>query len=52
MIKKNDEEDVGLISDTKVMEGSGRMVVVAVGPNTESGHILELLRESKPSSDE
>ena len=43
MIKKGDEEDVALLSGTHVMEGSGRMVVVGVGLNSQVGTIMSLL---------
>ncbi|CAF5195498.1 unnamed protein product, partial [Rotaria sp. Silwood1] len=35
LVKKNEKEDVGLISGTHVMEGSGRMIVVGVGLNSQ-----------------
>ena len=43
MIKKGEGEDVGLLSGTHVMEGSGRMVVVGVGLNSQVGNIMNLL---------
>ena len=43
LIKKNEEEDIGLLSGTHVMEGSGRMVVVGVGLNSQVGNIMSLL---------
>ncbi|CAF1094635.1 unnamed protein product [Adineta ricciae] len=43
LIKKSTKEDVGLLSGTHVMEGSGRMVVVGVGLNSQVGSIMSLL---------
>ncbi len=43
MIKKGEGEDVGLLSGTHVMEGSGRMVIVGVGLNSQVGSIMSLL---------
>jgi len=42
-VKKSEKEDVGLLSGTNVMEGSGRMVVVGVGLNSQVGSIMSLL---------
>lgn len=36
-IKKSTEHDPMLLSGTHVMEGSGRMVIVAVGVNSQTG---------------
>ncbi|CAF1116150.1 unnamed protein product [Didymodactylos carnosus] len=44
LIKKNDKENIELFSGTSVMEGSGRMVVVGVGLNSQAGRIVTLLR--------
>jgi len=46
-VKKNDAVDPILLSGTHVMEGSGKMVVTAVGINSQSGIILELLGATK-----
>jgi len=43
LIKKGESEDVGLLSGTHVMEGSGRMVIVGVGLNSQVGNIMSLL---------
>ncbi|CAF0836714.1 unnamed protein product [Adineta steineri] len=43
LIKKNENDDVGLLSGTHVMEGSGRMVIVGVGLNSQVGSIMSLL---------
>ncbi|XP_053170987.1 plasma membrane calcium-transporting ATPase 2 isoform X6 [Scomber japonicus] len=42
-VKKNVEKDPMLLSGTHVMEGSGRMVVTAVGVNSQTGIIFTLL---------
>ncbi|CAF1239400.1 unnamed protein product, partial [Adineta steineri] len=43
LVKKGSKDDVGLLSGTNVMEGSGRMVVVGVGLNSQVGNIMSLL---------
>jgi len=43
LVKKSKKEDVGLLSGTHVMEGSGRMLVVGVGLNSQVGSIMSLL---------
>uniref|UniRef100_A0ACB8F8L7 ATPase, Ca transporting, plasma membrane n=1 Tax=Sphaerodactylus townsendi TaxID=933632 RepID=A0ACB8F8L7_9SAUR len=43
LVKKSLTEDPMLLSGTQVMEGSGRMVVTAVGVNSQTGIILTLL---------
>ncbi|XP_048878434.1 plasma membrane calcium-transporting ATPase 4 isoform X1 [Brienomyrus brachyistius] len=42
-VKKSFEKDPMLLSGTHVMEGSGRMVVTAVGLNSQTGIIFTLL---------
>uniref|UniRef100_A0A3Q4H3U1 P-type Ca(2+) transporter n=1 Tax=Neolamprologus brichardi TaxID=32507 RepID=A0A3Q4H3U1_NEOBR len=42
-VKKNLDKDPMLLSGTHVMEGSGKMVVTAVGVNSQSGIIFTLL---------
>jgi Ca2+ transporting ATPase len=42
LIKNNQNEDVVLFLGTQVMEGSGQMVVVAVGLNSNVGTISTL----------
>ncbi|KAI0982624.1 hypothetical protein GJ496_006785 [Pomphorhynchus laevis] len=46
LIKKN-EENRTMLSGTNVMEGSGKMLVVAVGANSQIGVILKLLDENQ-----
>lgn len=43
LIKKSPEDDPILLSGTNVMEGSGKMVVTAVGVNSQTGLIMKLL---------
>ncbi|NXG26674.1 AT2B1 ATPase, partial [Grallaria varia] len=43
LVRKGPERDPLLLSGTHVMEGSGRMVVTAVGVNSQSGIIFALL---------
>ncbi|CAF2413402.1 unnamed protein product [Rotaria sp. Silwood2] len=43
LVKKNEKEDVGILSGTNVMEGSGRMLIVGVGLNSQVGRIMSLL---------
>ena len=43
LVKKSEGEDVGLLSGTHVMEGSGRMIVVGVGLNSQVGAMMSLL---------
>ncbi|CAG5130828.1 unnamed protein product, partial [Candidula unifasciata] len=45
-VKKGENRDPMLLSGTHVMEGSGKMLVVAVGPNSQTGIIFALLNES------
>jgi Ca2+ transporting ATPase len=49
-VKKGVDRDPMLLSGTHVMEGSGKMVVTAVGPNSQSGIIFTLLgsEDEKP----
>nr|CAH8853004.1 unnamed protein product [Trichobilharzia regenti] len=42
-VKKSETKDPILLSGTHVMEGSGKMVVTAVGPNSQAGIIFALL---------
>ncbi|NXC78868.1 AT2B1 ATPase, partial [Anhinga anhinga] len=42
-VRKAVDKDPMLLSGTHVMEGSGRMVVTAVGANSQSGIIFTLL---------
>jgi len=43
MVKKGPEKDPILLAGTKVMEGTGKVVVTAVGLNSQSGQILKLM---------
>ncbi|XP_029457501.1 plasma membrane calcium-transporting ATPase 1 isoform X2 [Rhinatrema bivittatum] len=42
-VKKNSEKDPLLLSGTHVMEGSGKIVVTAIGVNSQTGIIFTLL---------
>uniref|UniRef100_A0A0B7B0W2 Calcium-transporting ATPase n=1 Tax=Arion vulgaris TaxID=1028688 RepID=A0A0B7B0W2_9EUPU len=46
-VKKAENKDPMLLSGTHVMEGSGKMLVTAVGPNSQTGIIFALLNESE-----
>ncbi|XP_043859799.1 plasma membrane calcium-transporting ATPase 4 [Dromiciops gliroides] len=46
-VKKSPDKDPMLLSGTHVMEGSGRMVVTAVGVNSQTGIIFALLGSSE-----
>lgn len=51
LIKKSLKGDVMVFSGTHVMEGSGKMLVTAVGENSQTGVIMRLLGatdEKKP----
>ncbi|XP_071805419.1 plasma membrane calcium-transporting ATPase 3-like [Asterias amurensis] len=53
-IKKSVEKDPALLSGTHVLEGSGKMVVTAVGLNSQTGQIFSLLlgvKGQKPEED-
>ncbi|KAK5973560.1 plasma membrane calcium-transporting ATPase 2, partial [Trichostrongylus colubriformis] len=47
-IKKTVETDPVLLSGTYAMEGSGKMVITAVGVNSQTGIIMMLLGAGKP----
>uniref|UniRef100_A0A3Q1M696 Calcium-transporting ATPase n=1 Tax=Bos taurus TaxID=9913 RepID=A0A3Q1M696_BOVIN len=51
-VKKSLERDPMLLSGTHVMEGSGRMVVTAVGINSQTGIIFTLLGASEGEEEE
>ncbi|KAK7800802.1 hypothetical protein U0070_016511 [Myodes glareolus] len=51
-VKKSLDKDPMLLSGTHVMEGSGRMVVTAVGVNSQTGIIFTLLGVSDDDDDE
>jgi Ca2+ transporting ATPase len=46
-VKKGENVDPMLLSGTHVMEGSGRMLVTAVGINSKAGIIYTLLGAAK-----
>lgn len=50
-VKKGLDSDPMLLSGTHVMEGSGRMVVVAVGVNSQAGIIFTLLGAAQSEDD-
>ncbi|VDO48943.1 unnamed protein product, partial [Brugia timori] len=47
LIKKSPEGDPVLLSGTHAMEGSGKMVITAVGVNSQTGIIMTLLGAAK-----
>ncbi|KER32593.1 hypothetical protein T265_01286 [Opisthorchis viverrini] len=49
-VQKSETKDPVLLSGTHIMEGSGKMVVTAVGPNSQVGIIFGLL--SNPQGDD
>ncbi|CAB3406529.1 unnamed protein product [Caenorhabditis bovis] len=51
-IKKSVESDPVLLSGTYAMEGSGKMVVTAVGVNSQTGIIMTLLGAGKAGVDD
>ncbi|XP_012582297.1 PREDICTED: plasma membrane calcium-transporting ATPase 4 isoform X4 [Condylura cristata] len=51
-VKKSLERDPMLLSGTHVMEGSGRMLVTAVGINSQTGIIFTLLGASEEEEEE
>ena len=51
-IKKSEDKDPMLLSGTHVMEGSGRMVVTAVGLNSQTGIIFSLLGAAEEKTKE
>lgn len=51
-LRKGDDVDPVLFSGTHVMEGSGRMVVTAVGINSQAGIIFALLGAAQSKDDE
>jgi len=52
LVKKSVVRDPMLLAGTHVMEGSGKMVVTAVGPNSQTGIIFTLLGSTEESSPE
>ncbi|XP_076152593.1 plasma membrane calcium-transporting ATPase 1 isoform X1 [Alosa pseudoharengus] len=51
-VKKTQEKDPMLLSGTHVMEGSGKMLVTAVGVNSQTGIIFTLLGASEDDDDD
>ncbi|XP_053719673.1 plasma membrane calcium-transporting ATPase 1a isoform X1 [Synchiropus splendidus] len=51
-VKKTQEKDPMLLSGTHVMEGSGKMVVTAVGVNSQTGIIFTLLGGHEEDDDD
>ncbi|KAK0402875.1 hypothetical protein QR680_016589 [Steinernema hermaphroditum] len=52
LIRKSPDHDPMLLSGTHVMEGSGKMLVTAVGVNSQTGIIMTLLGDVKTPVDE
>ncbi|KAK0399648.1 hypothetical protein QR680_003144 [Steinernema hermaphroditum] len=52
LIRKSPEHDPMLLSGTHVMEGSGKMLVTAVGVNSQTGIIMTLLGAAKTAVEE
>ncbi|KAK9718175.1 plasma membrane calcium [Basidiobolus ranarum] len=46
-LKKNTEKDPFVLSGSKVLEGVGRVIVVAVGPNSYNGKTMMAMRENE-----
>ncbi|XP_071398889.1 plasma membrane calcium-transporting ATPase 1 isoform X1 [Centroberyx affinis] len=51
-VKKTQEKDPMLLSGTHVMEGSGKMLVTAVGVNSQTGIIFTLLGSADDDDDD
>lgn len=52
LIKKGIDSDPMMLSGTHVMEGSGRMIITAVGVNSQTGIIMQLLGATKQDEEE
>uniref|UniRef100_A0A1I7Y0Y4 Calcium-transporting ATPase n=1 Tax=Steinernema glaseri TaxID=37863 RepID=A0A1I7Y0Y4_9BILA len=52
LIRKSPDHDPMLLSGTHVMEGSGKMLVTAVGVNSQTGIIMTLLGAAKTAVEE
>ena len=52
LIKKHESKDSFLLSGTHVMEGSGKMLVLAVGEHSQTGMIFKLLGATKEDDDD
>ncbi len=51
LIKKHESRDPFLLSGTHIMEGSGKMLVLAVGEHSQTGMIFKLLGATKEDGD-
>jgi Ca2+ transporting ATPase len=52
LIKKHELKDPFLLSSTHIMEGSGKMLVLAVGEHSQTGMIFKLLGATKEDDDD
>ncbi len=52
LIKKHEVKDPFLLSGTHIMEGSGKMLVLAVGEHSQTGMIFKLLGATKEDDDD
>ncbi|CAF1067728.1 unnamed protein product, partial [Didymodactylos carnosus] len=52
LMKKHESKDPFLLSGTHIMEGSGKMLVLAVGEHSQTGIIFKLLGATKDESEE
>jgi Ca2+ transporting ATPase len=51
LIKKHESKDPFLLSGTHIMEGSGKMLVLAIGEHSQTGMIFKLLGATKEDED-
>ncbi|XP_027201973.2 plasma membrane calcium-transporting ATPase 2-like [Dermatophagoides pteronyssinus] len=47
LVAKSTDKDITMFAGTHVMEGSGRMIVIAVGANSQTGVIHTLMKSGK-----
>ena len=52
LIRKDEQENVSILSGTHVMEGSGQFLVTAVGLNSQTGIIMKLLGATNEEEEE
>jgi Ca2+ transporting ATPase len=52
LIKKHESKDPFLLSGTHIMEGGGKMLVLAVGEHSQTGLIFKLLGATKEDDDD
>ncbi|CAF3879115.1 unnamed protein product [Adineta steineri] len=52
LIKKHESKDPFLLSGTHIMEGSGKMLVLAVGEHSQTGMIFKLLGATEGDDDD